>query len=533
MFCKNCGKDIKDSKFCPYCGEKGVDETNEVNAEEKNQENTAPSERDSNHAKSKKGIIAGGAVALVIVVIVGTVFLTKNRNVSDEKEVEVSEAIEETTQNVEEPEEEETDVADEESEVVEEEETDVEEEETNEDKAESQVLETPRIREIKREANSESEVCKFDRDGDLINYERTRMSDGEQVISSFDYTYLLDESGNKIYGLFPDGFYENGGCLVDIKDGPLLSGVTIEFFWGANKQPGGSECCEYIYDDQNRLTSAKNSYISYKTKENAYSQSIKEANLIYDNNIVSYYAKTDYENGFYQEEEWKEKYDSNNRPIEHFDDVFRDSTGSTGESSDVEYAYDNIGRLVSKSDMYDVSKWEYDEEGRLVHSEEPYANQDYEYDESGRILKHYKSGFWTKYYNYDEKNLCVSINLIADNPASNPERVINAKNEGYDPETEFIFTYDDKNRLIKAQMCDILNDEESGPLWSEPYEITIEYDENNLPICIKSSRDDATPREDFEEILRQQYSEEAQNVLFHENYSFSIFDFGNFSYVTD
>lgn len=522
MFCKNCGKDIKDSKFCPYCGEKGVDETNEVNAEEKNQENTAPSERESSHAKSKKGIIAGGAVALVIVVIVGTVFLTKNRNVSDEKEVEVSEAIEETTQNVEKPEEEETDVADEESEVVEEEETDVEEEETNEDKAESQVLETPRIREVKWVGDNGSNVWKFDSDGDITHYESMLKSDEYQDVSSTDYTYLLDENGNKVYGLIPEGVSYYGG-----KDKVLISTVVGEDF--TNGEKTGSDQVEYIYDDQNRLVSEKNSRITYEVQGVAASWFMTDTNCTYDNNIVYCHEKMESDGGYSTERTWKEKYDSENRIIEYFDSVKSDSLGNTEEEEDIEYKYDDAGRLISKSGE-NTDNWEYDEEGRLLHSEGFLGSIDFEYDESGRVLKYYNSGLWTKYYNYDEKNLCVSINLIADSPASNPERVINAKNEGYDPETEFIFTYDDKNRLIKAQMCDILNREESGPLWSEPYEITIDYGENNLPICIRSDKGDVTLWSDISDILRQQYSEETQKVLF---YDMNILRVGDISYVTD
>lgn len=524
MFCKNCGKDIKDSKFCPYCGEKGVDETNEVNAEEKNQENTAPSERESSHAKSKKGIIAGGAVALVIVVIVGTVFLTKNRNVSDEKEVEVSEAIEETTQSVQEPEEEETDVADEESEVVAEEETDVEEEETNEDKAESQVLETPRIREIKRVGDNRSNVWKFDSDGDITHYEYTFKTDEFQTFLSTDYTYLLDGNGNKAYGLIPEKVSyseENGEALK--------STVISEDF--TNGEKTGSIQTEYFYDDQNRLVSAKSSDITYEVQGMAASRIMTDANCTYDNNIASCYEKREWDSGYSTERTWKEKYDSENRIIECFDSVESDSSGKVEEKEDIEYKYDDAGRLISKSDEHTYN-WEYDEEGRLLHSESFLGSIDFEYDESGRVLKYYNSGLWTKYYNYDEKNLCVSINLIADSPASNPERVINAKNEGYDPETEFIFTYDDKNRLIKAQMCDILNREESGPLWSEPYEITIDYGENNLPICIRSDKEDVTLwSTGISDILRQQYSEETQKVLFYDNNN--ILNVGNFSYVTD
>lgn len=527
MFCKNCGKDIKDSKFCPYCGEKGVDETNEVNAEEKNQENTAPSERDSNHAKSKKGIIAGGAVALVIVVIVGTVFLTKNRNVSDEKEVEVSEAIEETTQNVEEPEEEETDVVDEESEVVEEEETDVEEEETNEDKAESQVLETPRIREIKRVGDNGSNVWKFDSDGDIIYREEILYIDEYQNYSRESYTYLLDESGNKIYGLVPKNF--NGLCFWGIKkDGPLLSTATFESYNDGKK--GQVYCFENLYDDQNQLVSTKGAYNFYNDQEVFSYQTMHEASFAYDDDIISCNEKSLQDGECYMEVSWKEKYDSNNQIIEYFDGITRYSADNINEMENIEYKYDDAGRLISKSGEK-AYNWEYDEEGKLVHYESPYSNEDYEYDELGRTLKHYSAGLCTKYYNYDEKNLCVSINLIADSPASNPERVINAKNEGYDPETEFIFTYDDKNRLIKARMCDILNDEESGPLWSEPYEITIEYDENNLPICIKPNKEDATLWSDFIDILRRQYSEEIQKTLFYQDAFY--FAMGDFSYVTD
>lgn len=524
MFCKNCGKDIKDSKFCPYCGEKGVDETNEVNAEEKNQENTAPSERDSNHAKRKKGIIAGGAVALVIVVIVGTVFLTKDRNVSDEKEVEVSEAIEETTQNVEEPEEEETDVADEESEVVEEEETDVEEEETNEDKAESQVLETPQIREVKRVGDNGSNVWKFDSDGDIIRYESVSKSDNDQFGFNEDYTYLLDGSGNKTYGLIPKGLGVRRG-FGQMVDGPLLSTIRSENLLNGEKMDSGQT--DFFYDAQNRLVSAKDSDITYEIDEwSTAGWSTENADFTYDNNIISCHEKTESDDGYSTnstERTWKEKYDSENRIIEYFDSVKSDSLGNTEEEEDIEYKYDDAGRAVGGNQKYD-------EEGRLLHSESSLGSVDYEYDESGRILKHYSSGFWTEYYNYDEKNLCVSINLVADSPASNPERVINAKNEGYDPETEFIFTYDDKNRLIKAQVCDILNREESGPLWSEPYEITIDYGENNLPICIRSDKGDVTLWSDISDILRQQYSEETQKVLF---YDMNILRVGDISYVTD
>lgn len=515
MFCKNCGKDIKDSKFCPYCGEKRVDETNEVNAEEKNHENTAPSERDSNHAKSKKGIIAGGAVALVIVVIVGTVFLTKDRNVSDEKEVEVSEAIEETTQSVQEPEEEETDVADEESEVV-------EEEETNEDKTESQVLETPRIREIKWVSDVGSDVWKFDSDGDITRYEQTFKTDEYQGFSSTDYTYLLDGNGNKAYGLIPEGVSYDGQ-----RGEALISTVISEYFYNGEKD--GSIQTEYFYDDQNRLVSAKSSNITYGVQGSVPSRIMTDVNCTYDNNIASCYEKIEWDSGYSTERTWKEKYDSENRIIECFDRGESDSLGKVEEKEDIEYKYDDAGRLISESGEHTYN-WQYDEEGRLLHCESNLGSEDYEYDESGRVLKHYHSGMWTKYYNYDEKNLCVSINLIADSPASNPERVINAKNEGYDPETEFIFTYDDKNRLIKAQVCDSLRREESGPLWSEPYEITIDYGENNLPICIRSDKGDVTLWSDISDILRQQYSEETQKVLFYDD---NILRVGNFSYVTD
>lgn len=525
MFCKNCGKDIKDSKFCPYCGEKRVDETNEVNAEEKNQENTAPSERDSNHAKSKKGIIAGGAVALVIVVIVGTVFLTKDRNVSDEKEVEVSEAIEETTQNVQEPEEEETDVADEESEVVEEEGTDVEEEETNEDKTESQVLETPRIREIKSDRYSWSTVWKFDSDGDITHCETTSKVDGSG--SSEDHTYLLDGNGNKAYGLIPEGVSYAG------QRGEALISTLIRESFTTNGEKDGSFQVEYFYDDQNRLVSAKSSNITYEVQEMAASRIMTDANCTYDNNIASCYEKSEWDSDYSSESTWKVKYDSENRIIERFDRVESDSSGKVEEQEDIEYKYDDAGRLISAGNR----NWEYDEEGRLLHDEGVgiLGSIDYEYDESGRVLKSYDSGYLTKYYNYDEKNLCVSINLIADGPSWNPERVINAKNDGYDPETECIFTYDDKNRLIKAQVCDLLMVKESGPLWSEPYEITIDYDENNLPICIRSDKEGASfsyaYRTDIYDILRQQYSEETQKVLF--QYDRYVLDVGNFSYVTD
>ncbi len=529
MFCKNCGKDIKDSKFCPYCGEKGVDETNEVNAEEKNQENTVPLERESNHAKSKKGIIAGGAIALVIVVIVGTVFLTKNRNISDEKEVEVSEAIEETTQSVQEPEEEETDVADEESEVVEEEETDVEEEETNEDKTESQVLETPRIREIKRVEDIWSYVWKFDSDGDITYSEFTHKADGfPSGISHTYYTYLLDGNGNKAYGLIPEGV-----SYVGQRGEALISTVIEEYF--LNGEMADSSQNEYFYDDQNRLVSAKSSQIDYEVQGRVPYRSMTDVNCTYDNNIASCYEKEEWNGGDgdqSSERTWKEKYDSENRIIERFDRVESDSSGKVEEQEDIEYKYDDAGRLISNG----YKNWEYDEEGRLLHDEgiAILGSIDYEYDESGRVLKSYSSGYWTKYYNYDEKNLCVSINLIADSPASNPERVINAKNEGYDPETEFIFTYDDKNRLIKAQVCDLLDREESGPLWSEPYEITIDYDENNLPICIRSDKEGVILRYAYEtgisDILRQQYSEETQKVLFYDD---CVLGVANFSYVTD
>lgn len=254
-----------------------------------------------------------------------------------------------------------------------------------------------------------------------------------------------------------------------------------------------------------------------------------DTNCTYDNNIVSCHEKMESDGGYSTERTWKEKYDSENRIIEYFDSVKSDSLGNTEEEENIEYKYDDAGRLISKSGEYAYNR-EYDEEGRLLHYEGFLGSIDFEYDESGRVLKYYNSGLWTKYYNYDEKNLCVSINLIADSPASNPERVINAKNEGYDPETEFIFTYDDKNRLIKAQVCDILNREESGPLWSEPYEITIDYGENNLPICIRSDKGDVTLWSDISDILRQQYSEETQKVLF---YDMNILRVGDISYVTD
>ena len=80
MFCRNCGKEIKEQeKFCPYCGSK-VDER--VNEEKQSE---MPKNNEKKKSVGKKAVV--GIVILVVIVVgafCGYHFLKKN-NVQQSK----------------------------------------------------------------------------------------------------------------------------------------------------------------------------------------------------------------------------------------------------------------------------------------------------------------------------------------------------------------------------------------------------------------------------------------------------------------
>lgn len=537
MYCKNCGKELKDSKFCPYCGERVTDKPNYEMKENFNRENTTRQEstgnKEGNKASlSKKLIILGIVIFMIIVAIVGIVVFPKNKkDVPDKEEVEVSKQVEEDTKTNQDAERDDPASEKENIETEDVKTSEITDEEQAEDKSENNIMETPKLQEVKCEYRIEGkgskkyQLARFDDDGDVVYQEHMSRFDGEEYKDIYNYTYLLDENGNKTYGLIPKKL-SCGALGTD--EGPLMLRCYVSSLCDGVET--GNDTYEYVYDDKYRLVNAKYSYVGYAIKGFGAYQINEEQNFTYDNNVISCYQKIDHDNGWHvSERTWKEKYDQNNHIIEVFDQKETDSLDNITEEEDIKYSYDEQGRLIGEN----LSNKKYDEQGKVIHNEmyngdSFYSLEEYEYDEQGRKTKYYLDGYYTKYYNYDENNLCVSINCIAESPASDPERVINAKNQGYATEVEYTFSYDEKKRLIKAEVCDMVR-ESSGQLWSDPYCVTIEYDENNLPICLKSDNAGTSVLSgDIIDILKEQYSEETKRVLFYLN----DFGIGDYSYVT-
>lgn len=71
MFCKNCGKEIQQAKFCPYCGEKQVDDVEKVFEVKQNEYPVENVQSNNNKSKEAKGLIfafVGGGIALCVLI---------------------------------------------------------------------------------------------------------------------------------------------------------------------------------------------------------------------------------------------------------------------------------------------------------------------------------------------------------------------------------------------------------------------------------------------------------------------------------
>lgn len=74
MFCKNCGKEMKETqKFCPYCGQKAGEENAYSSPNGYPQTASAANQR-----KSKKGLIVGIAVVVIVLLVVIGIFIAGN-----------------------------------------------------------------------------------------------------------------------------------------------------------------------------------------------------------------------------------------------------------------------------------------------------------------------------------------------------------------------------------------------------------------------------------------------------------------------
>lgn len=74
MFCKNCGKEMKETqKFCPYCGQKAGEENAYSSPNGYPQTASATNQR-----KSKKGLIVGIAAVVIVLIVVIGIFIAGN-----------------------------------------------------------------------------------------------------------------------------------------------------------------------------------------------------------------------------------------------------------------------------------------------------------------------------------------------------------------------------------------------------------------------------------------------------------------------
>lgn len=74
MFCKNCGKEMKETqKFCPYCGQKAGEENAYSSPNSYPQTASAANQR-----KSKTGLIVGIAAVVIVLLVVIGIFIAGN-----------------------------------------------------------------------------------------------------------------------------------------------------------------------------------------------------------------------------------------------------------------------------------------------------------------------------------------------------------------------------------------------------------------------------------------------------------------------
>lgn len=195
------------------------------------------------------------------------------------------------------------------------------------------------------------------------------------------------------------------------------------------------------------------------------------------------------------------RYDERGNKIYTLDESGRESFFKYDENNnllndgDYDYTYDENGNLLSKKYVYDeffLEEYKYDENGNkteFINKCNKYDNgtvYHYEYNDQGKLCKITQEGSEdTGIFDYDENgNMIYEYNPFAEN--------------GYSLGREYIYEYDDKNRVVaiidKDNFEISLKYDENGNLIEENYGLSFrdcyyEYDDHNRLLSKKTGDD--------------------------------------------